>query len=93
MRNSILRICFCVSAGALLFPLSAAADDAGDPTCQEAVCTTNADCGVGMRCVANHAMECEPLADGGQSCSQVSVCFPTLDTSCQLQRGSGRSGM
>jgi MYXO-CTERM domain-containing protein len=89
MRNSILRICFCVSAGALLFPLSAAADDAGAPTCQEAVCTTDADCSVGMRCVANGGTECEPLADGGQSCSQVSLCFPTLDTSCNQDSDCG----
>lgn len=89
MRNSILRICFCLGAGALLYPISATADDAGAPSCQEAVCTTNADCGASMRCVANGGTECESLADGGQSCGQVSLCYPTLDTSCNQDSDCG----
>jgi len=87
MRSLALLPVFAVVA--LGYLPSAAAADAGALICQESPCTTDADCGAGMRCQQGAATECLVMADGGQSCAPATLCEPMWNVSCSQDSDCG----
>jgi len=91
MRHQALSTLFVCGMAAIAFPtLANAAEDAGALICQENPCTTDADCGAGMRCQPDAVTSCVTPADGGvESCGPATLCEPIWDTSCSQDSDCG----
>jgi hypothetical protein len=88
MRTPSIVICILWSVAALASSSVATADPA-TPVCQETACTTDAECGPGMRCQPDAVTQCVSVGGGPETCGPATLCEPIWNTTCTQDSDCG----